>query len=81
MKARVLDLSRNAINMHGPLHTTQLVELIEQTGLEITGKDKNITVSVILSRSDDFVADRSRGWSLAEKNPQDVAASAGSSPA
>jgi hypothetical protein len=79
MKARILDLSKNAITMHGSLHTVQLVKLIEDTGLQITGKDKNVTVSVILSRSPEFVSDRSRGWSLAEKTPQDVAASAGSS--
>lgn len=80
MKARIIDLSRSAIQMHGPLPTTKLVELIEQAGQPITGKDKNVTVSVILSRSNEFVSDRSRGWSLAaEKTPADVAASPGSS--
>lgn len=80
MKARILDLSRSAVRMHGPLSTAKLVEHIEATGLAITGKDKNVTVSVILSRSDDFVSDRSRGWSLAaEKTPADAATSPGSS--
>jgi hypothetical protein len=60
--------------------TVQLVEAIEATGLTITGKDKNVTVSVILSRSDEFVSDRTRGWSLiAEKTPADAATSPGSS--
>lgn len=80
MKARVLELSRGLILTHGPLHTGQLVTMIEAEGQPITGKDKNTTVSVILSRSDEFVSDRSRGWSLAvEKTPGDVAASPGSS--
>lgn len=48
----------------------------------LTGSDKPTTVSVILSRSEEFVSDRSRGWSLApqeEKTPQDAATSEGSS--
>lgn len=81
MKARILELSRGLILTHGPLSTAQLVRLIEDAGQPITGKDKNVTVSVILSRSDEFVSDRSRGWSLApaEKTPEDVAASPGPS--
>lgn len=81
LKASVLSLTHQAIQQHGPQTTAQLVAALEAQGVQITGKDKNTTVSVILSRSDEFVSDRRNGWSLAEKNPQDVAASAGSSTA
>lgn len=49
---------------------------------DITGADKNVTVSVILSRSDKFVADLAIGWSHAsiqkEETPEDAATSQGS---
>ncbi len=83
MKARILALSRQVLTAQNFAHTTQLVEFIESNGVHITGANKNTTVSVILSRSEEFVSDRSRGWSLAaeEKTPQDAATSAGPSAA
>lgn len=81
MKARILAVSREVLTEIPHATTAHLVEQIEARGVAITGKDKNVTVSVILSRSDEFVSDRTRGWSLTKKNPQDVAASAGSSTA
>ena len=80
MKARVLKISEALINSFGPIRTKALVERLEANGLEIGGADKGVTVSVILSRSDRFVADRSNGWSLAgpKENPQDAPTSAGS---
>lgn len=81
LKARVLALARQRIEQRGPQSTRDLVAFIEAQGIEVTGADKPTTVSVILSRSDEFVSDRTRGWSLAEKNPQDAATSAGSSTA
>jgi len=80
LKARVIKEVRDHISLFGPTPTSALVEMLEGRGVEITGKDKGVTVSVILSRSNEFVSDRKNGWSLAEeKNPQDVAPSAGSS--
>lgn len=82
LKARVLKEVRDYVSLFGPTHTPDLVTMLEGRGIEISGKDKGVTVSVILSRSSEFVSDRKNGWSLAEeKNPQDVAASAGSSTA
>lgn len=81
MKASVLKLAKKAIQERGSIHTRDLVAYIEATGVTVTGADKPTTVSVILSRSDDFVSDRTKGWSLVEKNPQDAPTSAGSSPA
>lgn len=82
LKAKVLNAVRDHIALFGPTPTSALVDMLEGRGIEITGKDKGVTVSVILSRSNEFVSDRKNGWSLAEeKNPQDVAASAGSSTA
>lgn len=80
MKSRVLEISEALIKRAGPIPTKALVDRLEANGLEIGGSDKVLTVSVILSRSDRFKADRSLGWTLAEpkENPQDVGASAGS---
>jgi hypothetical protein len=81
MKARILELAREAIQKNGPMHTRDLLAYVERAGVSVTGADKLITVSVILSRSDEFKSDRTAGWSFQEKTPQDVAASAGSSTA
>jgi hypothetical protein len=81
LKARVLKAVREYIELFGPTPTPDLVRMLEELhGIEVSGKDKGVTVSVILSRSNEFVSDRKNGWSLAEeKNPQDGATSAGSS--
>lgn len=79
LKARILTLSRRAIEERGPTHTRDLVAYIESHGVEVTGADKNTTVSVVLSRSDGFKSDRATGWSLVQKEtPQDAPTSAGS---
>jgi hypothetical protein len=80
LKARVLKSARERISLFGPTHTADIVQMLEAQGIEISGKDKSVTVSVILSRSNEFVSDRKNGWSLAEeKTQQDAATSAGSS--
>ena len=82
LKARVLKAVREHIAIFGPTPTADLVMMLEAQGIEISGKDKGVTVSVILSRSNEFVSDRKNGWSLAlveEKTQQDAATSAGSS--
>jgi len=81
LKARVLKAVHEHVAVFGPTPTAELVLMLEDQGIEISGKDKGVTVSVILSRAKDtFVSDRKNGWSLVEeKNPQDVTASAGSS--
>ncbi len=90
MKGRILALSKQAIQERGPQHTAALIEFIEAAGVVITGAHKPTTVSVILSRSNEFLSDRKVGWTLTEGRsepfqkeltPQDVAASAGSSTA
>jgi hypothetical protein len=82
MKARVLSMCRQILSKKPYAHTVELVYILEANGVAITGKDKNTTVSVILSRSDEFVSDRTRGWSLTQKEtPQDAPTSAGSSAA
>ena len=80
MKAKILEISEELISLAGPMTTKSLVEALEDRGVSITGADKTVTVSVILSRSDLFKADRTLGWTMVEakENPQDVSASAGS---
>lgn len=79
MKSRVLEISETLIKRFGPIPTKALVERLQANGVEISGADKVVTVSVILSRSDRFKADRSLGWTLAapKENPQDAPTSAG----
>lgn len=80
LKAKVLASVRDHISLFGPTPTADLLKMLEAEGIEVTGKDKAVTVSVILSRSNEFVSDRKNGWSLAEeKSQQDAGTSAGSS--
>jgi hypothetical protein len=82
MKARILAVCRDVLSSRPYAHTVELVRILEAQGVAISGKDKNTTVSVILSRSKDFVSDRARGWSLVQKEtPQDAPTSAGPSAA
>lgn len=81
LKASVLQLSEQAISERGPTHTRELIDYIESRGVQITGSDKTVTVSVILSRSDRFASDRTRGWTLKQETPQDAPTSTGSSAA
>lgn len=86
MKARILSLCKQYIKDLGrPVMTRELLAHIEANGVEVTGADKVTTISVILSRSDEFKSDRALGWSLIpaqkELTPQDAPTSAGSSTA
>lgn len=63
-KARILDASAAIVSTEGPTPTRTLVERLEAQGIEITGADKINTLSVLLSKSDDFQSDRKAGWSL-----------------
>ena len=80
MKARILETSETLIKSYGRISTKALVERLEDSGIEIGGADKAVTVGVILSRSDLFESDRTLGWGLAKpkENPQDAPTSAGS---
>ncbi len=76
-KARILNTCMSIIKMSGATPTSSLVTQLEAAGIELTAVDKLTAVSTILSRSDKFKSDRVNGWSLAEKSPHDVDASAG----
>ena len=80
VKARILETTEAIIKDHGRIHTKALIERLEANGIENGGADKTVTVSVILSRSERFKADRSLGWGMAEKkeNPQDASTFTGS---
>jgi hypothetical protein len=69
LKARVEALSKRAIQERGPQSTVALVDYIESSGVLVTGAHKPTTVSVILSRSDEFRNVRGTGWTLVE-SPQ-----------
>jgi hypothetical protein len=76
-KARILNTCMSIIKMSGATPTSSLVTQLEAAGIELTAVDKLTAVSTILSRSDKFKSDRVKGWSLVEKSPHDVDASAG----
>jgi hypothetical protein len=62
MKEKVRRAAWQILRAEGPMQTKPLVEKLVQRGLEITGADPVMTVSVIMSRSRDrFISDRSRG--------------------
>lgn len=52
------------LKAHGPTATKDLLPLLEEQGIEIGGDNKASTLSVMLSRNNKFVADRSTGWKL-----------------
>lgn len=80
MKAQIIETTEALIRTSGKIPTKVLVERLEASGVEIGGTDKGLNVSVILSRSGRFKADRTFGWGLADtkENPQDAPTSAGS---
>jgi hypothetical protein len=49
-----------------PVHTRELLPILEQRGIKIGGANPLTNLSGYLSRSDDLIADRSRGWRLKE---------------
>ena len=52
------------LKSHGPTATKELLPLLEEQGIEIGGENKVSTLSVLLSRNERFVANRSTGWKL-----------------
>jgi hypothetical protein len=79
-KARVAEGAMQLLASGAPMKTPLLLEQLEARGIDFQAKDKLTNLSAILSRDDRFVSDRRIGWSLAQKNPQDAATSAGSLP-
>lgn len=82
-KMRILSAAWNILRDAGPLRTREILSRLTAQGVEVAGADPAQTLSVLLSKSDLFRADRSIGWSIVESHvqketPQDVAASAGS---
>ena len=82
-KNQIIDGAKRLISERGPLQTSELVRLLEASGVSIGGVNKALNVSVVLSRAkDDFKSDRSAGgWTLIqarkEEPPQGVDAPAG----
>ncbi|MFC5500360.1 hypothetical protein ACFPOE_22650 [Caenimonas terrae] len=79
-KARVLSAAMALLADGVSMKTPLLLEKMEARGIEFQAKDKQGNLSVILSKDPRFVSDRRTGWSLAQKNQQDAATSAGSLP-
>lgn len=52
------------LNAQGPTATKDLLPMLEAQGIEIGGENRIATLSVILSRNNKFIADRTTGWKL-----------------
>ena len=50
------------------LHTSELLEVLKERGIEIGGEKPEANLSAYLSKSEDFENDRRFGWSLINKN-------------
>ena len=50
-----------------PVHTSELYRLIAERGVTLGGKNPAQALSGYLSRTPGLIADRSRGWSLEER--------------
>jgi|GEM_PF-6596743 hypothetical protein len=48
-----------------PVPTRELLPVIERHGIDVGGKDKNSTLSALLSYSDEFESNGRAGWTLA----------------
>lgn len=71
-KDAITEAVRSYLSLGIPLSTRTLVDMLEAGGIEIPGKDKNNTVSVILSKSRMFKNDRKQGWSLPDQNEEEA---------
>jgi hypothetical protein len=76
-KARVLSAAMEILGSGISLPTRELLERIEQRGIQFNASNKAGNLSVILSKDERFVSDRRDGWSLKKQNPQDASPSAG----
>lgn len=76
-KARVLAAASELLADGVHLPTRELLEKIEQRGIQFNAANKAGNLSVILSKDKKFVSDRRSGWSLKKENPQDATTSAG----
>lgn len=81
MKAAVIEAAQEILSDGVPRRTSELLPEILKRESRITATPNAAqNLSVILSKDPRFVSDRRTGWSLAQKNPQDAATSAGSLP-
>jgi hypothetical protein len=81
-KARILSACKAYLLHKGSCHTRELAAALAVQGIELSGSDKLNTLSVLLSKSDEFRSDRKIGWSLTtphkEVTPQGAGTPAGS---
>lgn len=74
MQERIIQIAESLIKQSGAARTREIVQVALMRGINVTGHNmaaKVLTTSAILSKSEKFIADRSRGWTLKEesKNP------------
>lgn len=57
---------------HGPTSTRDLVNILEEQGIEIPGVDKHNMLSVLMSRSGRYITDRRSGWSIVREDSEEA---------
>ncbi len=80
-KARVISTSVEILKGGISMPTKHLLDQLEKRGIQFNAANKAGNLSVLLSKDNRFVSDRRSGWSLTDRGPQDVEASAGLSKA
>lgn len=70
----VADAAHTIIHDHGPAHTADLLQALEQRGKPVGGAKPAVNLASTLSRDDRFKSDRIRGWMLTpieqKENPE-----------
>jgi hypothetical protein len=68
-KARVLAAAFDLLSSGSPTPTRELLEKIEQRGIQFNAANKAGQLSVLLSKDDRFISDRKAGWRLKGESP------------
>lgn len=73
-KDKVLEVARELMSDGRSVHTRDLLRLLAVRGIDVGGTDKVLTLSAILNKSQEFVANRKIGWSLKKERLESVGA-------
>ena len=63
-KEKITDFCAELLAVGFPMKTSELLQELQQAGIEVGGANKLLTVSALLSKDDRFVPSRKEGWSL-----------------
>jgi hypothetical protein len=67
-KDQIIDLAKKLLADGRHRHTTEILDAVEKSGIEITASDKALSISSILSKEAIFQSSRKHGWSLVKQD-------------